>query len=68
MPRELTVVQAVTDALRTEMAQWLLLQRNTTGHFQTAAKLRPTWKSPSLVLPSPNDAITTLRSPRYLAA
>ena len=42
-----------------EMAHWLFWQMKTTGACQTAAKFRPSWKSPSLVPPSPMKATAT---------
>src|ERR687883_710773 len=47
-----------------EIAHWLLLQTNTAGAFVTAAKLTPSWNEPSLVAPSPKNAIATTFSPR----
>ena len=47
-----------------EIAQRLLLQTNTAGAFITAAKLTPSWNAPSLVAPSPKNAIATASSPR----
>ena len=35
------------------MAHWLFWQTNTTGALNVAAKFRATWKSSSLVPPSP---------------
>ena len=47
-----------------EIAHWLLLQTNTAGAFITAARFTPSWNSPSLVAPSPKNAIATAFSPR----
>ena len=47
-----------------EIAHSLLLQTKTTGAFITAARLTPSWNSPSLVAPSPKNAIATVSSPR----
>src|SRR6266511_4258872 len=44
---------AVCEENGTEMAHWLFWQKNTTGALNTAAKLHPSWKSPSEVAPSP---------------
>jgi len=41
------------------MAYWLFWTRNTTGALKTAAKLSASWKSPSLVAPSPMNASAT---------
>src|SRR5665647_2974401 len=45
------------------MAYLLLWMRNTTGALNTAAKLSASWKSPSLVAPSPTNAIATVGRP-----
>ena len=52
----------------TEIAYSLFCTKNTTGALNTAAKLSASWKSPSLVAPSPHIAITTVSSPRSVAA
>src|SRR5438067_2688925 len=52
----------------TLMAQWLFWQMKTTGALKTPAKFIATWKSPSLVAPSPMYAATTVRSPLIRAA
>ena len=39
---------------------------NSTGSFHTAARFRASWKSPSLVAPSPVKAAATRRSPAQL--
>src|SRR5216683_2140444 len=59
---------AVCRAVGTLMAQWLFWQMNTTGGLNTPAKFIATWKSPSLVAPSPMYAATTVRSPLMRAA
>ena len=41
---------------------------NTTGALNTPAKFIATWKSPSLVAPSPRYAAITVRSPLIRAA
>ena len=41
---------------------------NSTGSFQTAARFSASWKSPSLVPPSPLNAAATRVSPRNCAA
>src|SRR5437763_14613258 len=46
-----------------EIAHWLLLQTKTAGAFITAARLTPSWNEPSLVAPSPKNAIATTSSP-----
>jgi hypothetical protein len=50
------------------MAQPLLLQRKTVGVSKTPATFSASWKSPSLVAPSPNWTIATASSPRWSAA
>src|SRR6478736_2280433 len=50
------------------MAYSLFCTRNTTGARKTAAKFIASWKSPSLVAPSPQSAMTTVDSPRNRAA
>ena len=50
------------------MAYSLFCTKKTTGARKTAAKLSASWKSPSLVPPSPHSAITTVGSPRNRAA
>ena len=50
------------------MAYWLFWTKNTTGRWNTAAKFSASWKSPSLVAPSPHMARTTVSSPRSFAA
>ena len=52
----------------TEIANSLFCTKNTTGRWKTAAKFIASWKSPSLVAPSPHIAITTVSSPRITAA
>src|SRR3954451_4743046 len=54
----------VCASIGVEIAHWLLLQTNTAGAFITAARLTPSWNSPSLVAPSPKNAIATAFSPR----
>jgi len=51
-----------------EMAHWLFWTIVTTGAFQTAAKFRPSWKSPSLVPPSPMKQTATASSFRWRLA
>ena len=48
------------------MAYLLFWTTNTTGALNTAAKLSASWKSPSLVAPSPTNARAT--EPRPLRA
>mgnify|MGYP003694206871 CR=1 FL=1 len=43
---------------------WLFSTMNSTGSFHTAARLTASWKSPSLVDPSPVNAAATRFSPR----
>ena len=43
-------------------------RRTATGSFQTAARFSASWKSPSLVAPSPVNAAATRCSPRSCAA
>ena len=50
------------------MANWLLTQTKTLGVPKTPAKLRPSWKSPSEVAPSPNVVTTAAPSLRCLMA
>src|SRR5204863_9997588 len=59
---------AVCLLLGTLMAQWLFWQMKTTGALNTPAKFMATWKSPSLVAPSPMYAAITVRSPLMRAA
>ena len=47
----------------TLMAYLLFWTKNTTGALNTAAKLSASWKSPSLVPPSPTNAIATVGRP-----
>ena len=49
-----------------ERPQWLFSITNSTGSFHTAARLSASWKSPSLVAPSPVNAAATRRSPLQL--
>ena len=48
-----SVVAAVCLLRGIEIAHWLFWQKKTVGAFQTPAKLSASWKSPSLVAPSP---------------
>ena len=48
-------VEAVCRDAGTLMAQWLFWQMKTTGALKTPAKFKATWKSPSLVAPSPAE-------------
>src|SRR2546423_6537919 len=59
---------AVCFAVGTLMAQWLFWQMKTTGALKTPAKFIATWKSPSLVAPSPRYAAITVLSPLMRAA
>src|SRR3954471_23053903 len=59
---------AVCFAVGTLIAQWLFWQTKTTGALKTPAKFIATWKSPSLVAPSPMYAATTVGSPLMRAA
>lgn len=59
---------AVCLASGTEMAKPLFCTRKTTGACQTAAKFSASWKSPSLVPPSPTMASATTSSPLRRAA
>src|SRR5207248_751062 len=54
----------VCASIGVEMAHWLLLQTKTAGAFITAARFTPSWNAPSLVAPSPKNAIATTFSPR----
>ena len=53
MPLSAIVSDAVWTVPGVEIAHWLFWQMSTTGAFITPAKLSATWKSPSLVPPSP---------------
>ncbi len=46
-----------------EIAHWLLLQKRMSGACITPAKFAPSWNAPSLVAPSPKNAIAHARSP-----
>jgi len=59
---------ALCRASGTEIAYSLFWMKNTTGAWNTAAKFSASWKSPSLVPPSPTSAITTVSSPFSRAA
>src|SRR3954465_14935978 len=59
---------AVCFAVGTLIAQWLFWQMNTTGALNTPAKFIATWKSPSLLAPSPRYAAITGRWPLILPA
>src|SRR3979409_1662945 len=59
---------AVCFDVGTLIAQWLFWQMKTTGGLKTPAKFIATWKSPSLVAPSPRYAAMTVRSPLIRAA
>ncbi|BDZ59653.1 hypothetical protein GCM10025872_33100 [Barrientosiimonas endolithica] len=48
----------------TEMAYLLFCTKKITGARKTAAKLSASWKSPSLVAPSPMNAMATASLPR----
>jgi hypothetical protein len=50
------------------MAYSLFCTKKTTGAWRTAAKFIASWKSPSLVPPSPHIARATVGSPRNRAA
>src|SRR5512144_2300612 len=54
----------VCASIGVEIAHWLLLHTNTAGAFITAARFTPSWNAPSLVAPSPKNAIATAFSPR----
>src|SRR5207244_11667355 len=58
------VAEAVCLATGTEIAHWLLLQRNTVGVRKTPAKFIAAWKSAVLVAPSPKKTRTACGSPR----
>ncbi len=45
----------------------LFSQTNTTGRFQTAAKLSASWNAPMLVVPSPKKHTVTWSVPRIWA-
>jgi hypothetical protein len=47
------VSEAVCRSRGTEIAHWLLLQKNIVGVSKTPAKFIASWVSPSLVAPSP---------------
>ena len=51
-----------------ERPYWLFSITKSTGSFQTAARFTASWKSPSLVAPSPVKAAATRLSPRSCAA
>ena len=69
-PTPLWASDGATDwrASGTEMAYSLFCTKKTTGAWKTAAKFIASWKSPSLVAPSPHIAITTVSSPLSRAA
>src|SRR5678815_4528815 len=50
------------------MEYWLFWQTKTMGSFQTAARLRLSWKSPRLDVPSPKLRTVTRSRPSYCAA
>ena len=58
---------AVTLLIGVYSMYMLFSQTNTTGSFQTAARLSDSWKAPMLVVPSPKKATATRGSPRYCA-
>jgi hypothetical protein len=47
------------------MAQWLLVQKNTTGTWKLAAKTMASLTSPSLVAPSPKYVTATESAPSF---
>ena len=51
-----------------ERPHWLFSMTNSTGSFHTAARFKASWKSPSLVAPSPVKVAATRFSPRSWAA
>lgn len=48
-------------------AYWLFSQKNMTGSFQRAARLRDSWKVPWLVAPSPKNVKAAWSEPEILA-
>ena len=67
-PRSARCRHAYCSCAGVERPQWLFSTTNTTGSFHTAARFSASWKSPSLVAPSPVNAAATRRSPRSCAA
>ena len=59
---------AVWRSRGTEMAHWLLLQTKSVGVSNTPAKFIASWKSPSLVAPSPKWTTPARSSPFRFAA
>ena len=50
--------------MRVYSPYWLFSQTKTTGNFQIAAKLSPSWKAPIFAAPSPNTEMATEPVPR----
>ncbi len=46
---------------------WLFSHTNTTGAFQTTARLSASWNEPMFVVPSPKKQTATWPEPRYCA-
>ncbi len=56
--------QAYCSLTGVDSPYWLFSTTKRTGSFQTAARFKASWKSPSLVAPSPVKLAATRRSPR----
>src|SRR2546421_267925 len=59
MPRALSSGLPATVTNGTSVAYWLFSHTNTTGSFQMAAMLSPSWNAPLLLAPSPKKATLT---------
>ena len=68
MPRSARSAHAYCSVTGVERPYWLFSMTKRTGSFQTAARFTASWKSPSLVAPSPLKVAATRRSPRSWAA
>ena len=51
------------DSALHELANWLPFTKKITGRFKIEAKLRPSWKLPSLAAPSPKKHTATFFLP-----
>ena len=68
MPRSARSSQANCSRTGVERPYWLFSTTKSTGSFQTAARFTASWKSPSLVPPSPLNVAATRGSLRSWAA
>src|SRR4029078_11701177 len=66
--RSATPGTGIWSRIGTEIAYWLFSQMKTIGRRWIDAKLSPSWKSPLLVAPSPNQQNVTAHSWRILLA